>query len=349
MRGNAVSNSNRFNMLYPKHTDAYPNVYQKETDVHLPKRPDNRLRYVYFKTIAKGGTCIISSCKDLHLRRTVCYKALKPELADNPVEQARFLREARITAMLQHPNTMPTYELGRDIQGHYYFTMKLVHGFTLREIIDECQRVKSHDAMDYNLVELIHVVSQVCHALHYAHSHGVVHRDIKPENVLVGAFGEVLVLDWGTAKVWQDDARTGSEPHELTAHEKLEKIDIYDEAVPLTRRGPLQGTPPYMSPEQLEHPETVDHQSDIYSVGTVLFEILALERMVPGETVLEVVEYIHERKERSAREYSPHLSIPEVLDQICSKCTNWDRSDRYSSLETVIEELESWMHAEHAS
>ena len=91
---------------------------------------------MYFKTIARGGKCLIQSCKDLHLGRIVCYKTLHAEIADDDFEQKRFLREARVTAMLQHPNTPPVYELGRDTHGHYYFTMKLVAGETLREILD---------------------------------------------------------------------------------------------------------------------------------------------------------------------------------------------------------------------
>ena len=155
----------------------------------------------------KGGTCIISSCRDLHLRRTICHKALRKEIQDDPVEQARFLREARVTAMLQHPNTIPTYELGRDAKGHYYFTMNSFMGSRLREVLDQCKAKKTHNVGKFDLFRLVDVLSQVAHCLHYAHTHGVVHRDIKPENVLVGDFDEVMVLDWGMAKVWDDDAR----------------------------------------------------------------------------------------------------------------------------------------------
>ena len=114
----------------------YAQVYKEDTDKPLPLKLDQNLRYAYFSTIATGGKSIIQSCKDLHLGRFICYKALKPEFADDPIEQQRLLREARVSAMLQHPNTIPTYELGRNKSGHYYFTMKLVHGYTLREILD---------------------------------------------------------------------------------------------------------------------------------------------------------------------------------------------------------------------
>lgn len=330
-------------MLYPKHPDAYPVVYRPETDIHLPRKPDNRMRYMYFKTIAKGGTCIISSCRDLHLRRTICHKALRKEIQDDPVEQARFLREARVTAMLQHPNTIPTYELGRDTKGHYYFTMKLVHGVTLREVLDQCKAKKTHDVGKFDLFRLVDVLSQVGHCLHYAHTHGVVHRDIKPENVLVGDFDEVMVLDWGMAKVWDDDARENSLPEDLDPHWKLQKIDAADESIPLTRRAPVQGTPPYMSPEQLENPHDVDHRTDVYSLGTLIFEVLTLKRMIEGDDVLTVIENIKKKAQPHPSKRAPGMNVPEELERICLTCTNFDREQRYDSLETVINELEQWM------
>ena len=182
--------------------DDYPIVYMRDTDRPLPESiTPAHTRYAYFKTIARGGRSIIESCKDLHLMRVVARKSLKPEFARNRVDQTRLIREARIAAMLQHPNTVPTYELGRDNKGHCYFTMKLVHGYTFREVLDFRER--------YDLTRLMDVVIQIAHALEYAHSHGVAHRDIKPENILVGPFGEVLLLDWGLAKVWNPGGLAG--------------------------------------------------------------------------------------------------------------------------------------------
>lgn len=336
-------------MDYPKQPDTYASIFRPETDVQLPVRPDNRTRYMYFKTIARGGKCVISSCKDLHLRRTVCYKTLRPELAKNPAEQERFLREARITAMLQHPNTIPTYELGRDVRGNYYFTMKLVHGSTLRELIQRCIDRRTHQIEGFGLPRLVEILMQVCHATHYAHIHGVVHRDIKPENVLVGDFGEVMLLDWGTAKVWDDSSRSNVHEDMLSPEFKLAKIDISDSNIELTRRAPLDGTPPHMSTEQLLDPLDIDHRTDIYSIGTVLYEILTLRRMFRGQDVESVLEHIRNRDFVPPRERSPNLDIPVELEDICLRCTLPNRDERFQSVDTLISELEQWTHQARAA
>ena len=115
--------------------DADTRLYAEEMDAPLPEKLNPNTRYAYFSMIAKGGKSLIQSCRDLHLQRTICYKSLRPEFVNDPIENRRLLREARISAALQHPNTMPTYEVGRNNKGNYYFTMKLVHGYTLREVL----------------------------------------------------------------------------------------------------------------------------------------------------------------------------------------------------------------------
>ena len=216
--------------------DDYAVLYLEDTDKPLPEKIVQATRYAYFKTIARAGKSIIQSCKDMHLGRVICHKSLRPEFVKDPIEQQRVLREARVSAMLQHPNTVPTYEVGRDSRGNYYFTMKLVHGYTLRELLDYRDR--------YDLKRLFDVIIQIAFALDYAHSHRVAHRDIKPENILVGPFGEVLLLDWGLAKVW--DASGSSQPEGGSNEPSNEDL-----ATSITGQGNLQGTATYMSPEQI--------------------------------------------------------------------------------------------------
>src|SRR5262249_5242748 len=137
--------------------------------------------------------------------RTVVMKTLHPHLAQSEYMKSRFLREARVTAQLQHPATVPVYEIGQDVEGRLYFTMKKVEGDTLREILDKQSLGDQQAIATYKLERMLGTIIQVCNALSYAHNHGVVHRDVKPENILIGSFGEVMLLDWGVAKVWANE------------------------------------------------------------------------------------------------------------------------------------------------
>ena len=283
------------------------------------------MRYAYFKTIAKGGKAVIQSCKDLYLSRIVCYKTLKKEFAEDPIEQKRFLREARVSALLQHPNTVPMYELGRDSRGHYYFTMKLVHGYTLREVLDYRER--------YDLTQLINVIVQVAHALEYAHNHRVIHRDIKPENILVGPYGEVLLMDWGLAKVWNPDGTSEevvNKPRKTLSNKKVTSFTDMEQ---------LQGTISYMSPEQIEKDPDIDFRTDIYSLGAVLFEILCGRPPSIEETIDKVIEEtlnVTPPKPSSLTK----IRIPELLEDITMQCIAKKPDNRVQSCSELVRLLE---------
>ena len=301
-------------------------VYLKDTDAPLPQSVNFGTRYAYFKTIAKGGKSLIKSCKDLHLSRVICYKTLRPELADDPVEQQRLLREARVSALLQHPNTVPTYELGRDTKGHYYFTMKLVHGYTLREVLDYRER--------YELAQMVEVLMQVAYALQYAHTMGVIHRDVKPDNILVGPYGEVLLLDWGLAKVWHPDG-TDSES-------AYTEFDLTDDDSTMTGRGKLQGSICYMSPEQINRDKDIDVRTDVYSLGAVLYEILTGQNSSVGESMDELVRSTLEDQPIPPSKVSQQ-PVPSRLEEICMRCLQKDAAARPQSVGESIRELnEEW-------
>lgn len=303
---------------FPKFKQAdYPTLYLEQTDKELPKELDPNFRYSHFKTIAKGGKSLIQSCKDMHLGRVICYKSLLPEFANDPIEQKRLLREARVSASLQHPNTMPTYELGRDRRGHYYFTMKLVHGYTFREIIEYRER--------YDIGQLVDIVIQVAHALEYAHTHGVVHRDIKPANILVGPFGEVLLLDWGLAKVRSEQG----------GESELDESNISAEDQSMTGFQKLQGTVSYMSPEQIQKESTIDGKTDLYSLGILLYEAVTGKTPATGDTADQVIESTLNKEPPPPSEVAS-IAIPKVLDKTIMQCLQKDRAYRVQSASELI-------------
>ncbi|TXS93873.1 serine/threonine protein kinase [Parahaliea maris] len=301
-------------------------LYAEEMDAPLPETLNPNTRYAYFSTIAKGGKSLIKSCRDLHLRRTICYKTLRPEFVNDPIENRRLVREARISAALQHPNTLPTYELGRDNRGNYYFTMKLVHGYTLREILNFRER--------YDLTQLMDVLEQVGQALGYAHSMGVLHRDIKPDNILVGPYGEVLLMDWGLAKVWHKaDSKQSDEDHEEAEGDPG-----------MTGEAKLQGTVMYMSPEQINRDPGISFGSDIYSLGALLYETLTGTTPFQGDLVYKLLDQIRGDVPPDPRTVSKY-PIPGALAELTMQCLEKEPSARPESADQLIRVLKSdWLN-----
>ena len=301
----------------------YDHVFLEETDQPLPEKLNPNTRYVFLSTVAKGGKSLIKSCKDMHLNRVIAYKTLRAEFEDDEIENTRLLREARISAMLQHPNTLPVYEVGRDNRGHYYFTMKLVHGYTLREIMDYRER--------YDLTQLIEVIQDIARALAYAHAHGVAHRDIKPENILVGPFGEVLLLDWGLAKVWRKDG--------TTFEDSDDNKSIADSDKTMTGHGKLQGTLCYMSPEQIRRDPDISFSTDIYSLGSVLYELLTGKPPFDSDKTYEILDMVQNQKPAVPSEISKY-PVPKILEALCLKCLGKDPADRPESMEDILQTLQ---------
>ncbi|MEJ2213269.1 MAG: serine/threonine-protein kinase [Gammaproteobacteria bacterium] len=302
----------------------YSHVYLEDTDKPLPEVLNPNTRYIFLSTIAKGGKALIKSCRDMHLNRIVAYKTLRSEFVDDEIENTRLLREARISAMLQHPNTVPIYEIGRDNRGQYYFTMKFVHGYTLREIMDYRER--------YDLTQLIEVIKQIAHALAYAHEHGVAHRDIKPENILVGPYSEVLLLDWGLAKVWNKDGSTSDDDVQTGK-------SIIDGDKSITGQGKLQGTLCYMSPEQIRRDPAIDFRTDTYSLGSVLYELLSGQPPFDSDKTYEVLDMVENQQPVKPSEISKY-PVPKVLEKLCLKCLNKDPDARPASMVEVVRVLQ---------
>ncbi len=287
------------------------------------------LKYADFKLMAEGGTAKLFTCRDVNLHREVVYKTLHPEMRQSEVETQRFLREARVTAKLQHPGTVPVYELGRDRNGDLFFTMKRVRGRNLRDILLGLRDGDERLEQLFSLTALVDALIQVCQTVAHAHDRGVIHRDLKPANILMGAFGEVIVLDWGLAKVW-------GEP------------DVGIEALPadadpvLTPAGRRYGTPLYMAPELAQGVAQIDGRADVFSLGNILFEMLTLGQLLSGETAQEVADNLLYQPLPKPSESAPSRDIPSRLEMICRKALEREKRARYSSVQAMLEALKSY-------
>ena len=266
-------------------SDAPPSVSSKR--LSLPN-------YEVGALLGRGGMGDVVLGRDRTIGRDVAIKQLR---LDRPSAEAsaRFLREARIQARLEHPAIVPVHELGTDEHGQPYFTMKKLTGTTLQELL-------AADAPPPRQ-RLLRMFVEVCQALEFAHARGVVHRDLKPSNIMIGDFGEVYVLDWGLARVLAEEDAGSSIGFEV------ESLDG------MTQAGAMLGTPGYMAPEQIEDAGKVTTSADVYALGAILFEILTGESLHPrglsalASTLKGIEGGPHARR--------PDREVPPELDALC--------------------------------
>jgi serine/threonine-protein kinase len=305
-------------------------LHLDDTDGDFPVHwKSGSLKYADFKLMAEGGTAKLFTCRDINLHREVVYKTLHSELKGSEIEIQRFLREARVTAKLAHPGTVPVYEMGRDRNGDIYFTMKRVRGRNLRDIIQGLRDKDEKLVQLFPLGVLVDSLIQICQTVAYAHDHGVIHRDLKPANILIGGFGEVLVLDWGLAKVWGE-------------------VDLDHNVVPkdadpaLTPVGRRYGTPLYMAPELARGDSQIDGRVDVFSLGNILFEILTLSQLLHGKTAQEVADNLLKSDLPDPSELASGRHIPAALEAICRRALKKDPRDRYPSVQAMLDSLKSY-------
>lgn len=303
-----------------------------ETDRDLPKHVKNGfMRYDNFQPLTQGGEALLRTCHDENLGRTVVMKTLLPQLANLEVYRRRFLREARVTAQIPHPATVPVYEISRDREANVYFTMKKLGGRDLCDILDKISEGDRQTIEKFPLDQLLSVMIRVGQCLAFAHNMGVVHRDLKPANVMVGDYGEVTLLDWGLAKVWGMDV--DDEVEELVRSGQKEISGR------LTGKGDVQGTPFYMSPEQARETGDVDGRTDIYNMGIMLFEILTNESYMSGRNFKEIKRKILEDPVYGPADRAPTAGISPELNAICVKALLKDPDDRYADMQSFVEDL----------
>ncbi len=258
-----------------------------ETRVHLRDQESEPIttagttaRYQILEEIARGGMGIITRTRDNDLGRDVAMKVLQPQHADNRAMVRRFLEEAQIAGQLQHPGILQVYELGMRPDGRPYFTMKLIKGRTLSELLEQ------RESPDDDRRRLIGIFERICQTMAYAHSRGVIHRDLKPANVMVGNFGEVQIVDWGLAKVIgrpPPESSTTTGVDGKPPHETEIRIPDADGRGPKSIAGSIMGTPAYMPPEQARGDvDQIDERCDVFALGAVLCEMLTGEPPYTG-------------------------------------------------------------------
>jgi serine/threonine-protein kinase len=307
-------------------------IQTRLADAEFPRYwKSGSLKYDDFRPLSEGGTATIQTCLDKNLNRRVVYKTLHPHLCNDETETARFVREARVTAMIPHPGTVPLYELGRDRAGHVYFTMKKLEGRDLRSILADIN-FRNHRTQElYPVERLADILISAAQTVAYAHAQGVIHRDLKPANLLIGEFGEVTVLDWGLAKIKGEPTPAEALPPQGEAGIALE----------LTQPGRRFGTPLYMSPEQARGGNT-DERTDVYALGIVLFEILTGQPLVFGNELDDVLQQILERPTPQPRQVAPKRDIPHELEAICLRCLAKDPAERYPAVADLIADLQAY-------
>ncbi len=294
-------------------------------------------RFRVLRSQARGGLGEVFLAFDTELNRPVAVKELQAQRAHDPDFQARFLFEAEVTGSLEHPGIVPVYSLSRYPDGRPYYAMRLLDGGTLRAAIERFHRAgrAASQAEDRELAfrRLLRSVIDACNAVAYAHSRGVVHRDLKPENVMLGRFGETLVVDWGIAKrhsVGGGEGNNGTPAADPPADPSL------------TRPGSLIGTPRYMSPEQaMGDLDRVGPASDVYSLGAILYCVLVgHDAFADGDTAAildRVCRGIFPAPRRLRR------SIDPTLQAICLQAMSLDPLDRHPSALDLAVELEKWL------
>ena len=318
-----------------------PTLLSGERDVEggvptLPKESKASFisRYDEGRFLGAGGMGEVRLVKDQRIGRDVAMKVIHPERVGSRDSVRRFIREARVQGRLEHPSIVPVHDLGVAPNGELYFVMKRIRGLTLQEIVQGLVDGEEELEASFPRRKLLNAIGQLCLAMDFAHSHGVLHRDLKPANVMLGDFGEVYVLDWGLAKI---DGSVEFAP--------TNEVDVTEAGA--TQSGSVLGTPGYAPPEQVRgHVDAIDSRSDIYSVGVILYELLALEPLFDRrkralQLLVDTVQGVDARPSLRAKD-----PVPPELDVICQKATALDPDDRYETMRELHDALEAFLDGE---
>jgi len=322
----------------------------------LPLTDRRTQRLEVGKEIARGAMGAVLAARESATRRTVAMKVMLQ--IGNLQNAMRFIEEAQVTAQLEHPNIVPVYELSVDERDQPFYTMKLVQGITLKKILELIKNGRAETIAKYPLGTLLTIFQKICDALAFAHSKGVIHRDLKPENIMLGRYGEVLVMDWGLAKIVGTTAG-GREAETFQPEVTVAGLRVDSPEGHATMAGSIMGTPYYMSPEQARgEVDALDPRSDVFTLGVILYELLTLERPFTGRNAAEIIGKImtgdcvppaqqvagrakdaaDEPREKHAS-HLPNGRVPESLDAIVRKAMQPEPAARYPSVKALQDDL----------
>lgn len=305
--------------------------------LEMPTGPQSRFRIL--RPHARGGLGEVFVAEDCELHREVALKEIQSRHADQMESRGRFMLEAEITGGLEHPGIVPVYGLGHYADGRPYYAMRFIKGDSLAEAIahfhrgDQSKHDPGHRLMA--LRALLRRFIDVCNAIGYAHSRGVLHRDLKPSNIMLGHYGETLVVDWGLAKATgQAEETTGASEHPLRPRS--------DGGSGPTQMGRVIGTPAYMSPEQAAgRLDALGPASDIYSLGATLYQVLTGKPPVEGADAGEVLRKVERGWIVPPRKIDARL--PKPLEAICLKAMSLQPAERYATPKELAEDIEHWL------
>ncbi len=301
------------------------------------ERDDFDARYALSEVLGQGGMGDVFVARDRRIGREVALKAARPDGGEDVV--SRFNRECRLQGQLEHPGVLPVYDLGNMADGAPFFTMKRIRGDSLENVLRRLSQGDAKTTARFSRARLLAAFVTVCQTVHFAHRRGVVHRDIKPANVMLGDFGEVYVIDWGIAKVAASTpASPPPSPGLVDPAPQVDATASHD-----TSSGELLGTLGYMAPEQLKDARVAEPSSDVYSLGAILFEILALERLHPSDRAVEVADATLASSEERIRRTLRARAAPPELEDACVYATALDRRDRFASVDELLSAVQRFL------
>ncbi len=300
----------------------------------LLKREQGSEKYVVDGKIGQGGMGAIYRVFDQDLKRATVLKVILPGVMEDALLFSRFIEEAQITGQLEHPNIVPVHELGVLGDDKLYFAMKFVEGQALGEILKGVRDSAPGFREKYTRFTLLTIFRKVCDAIGYAHSREIIHRDIKPDNIMVGPYGEVLLMDWGLARP--------SDRHD-EADDTGEPTCSSDDALK-TKYGVVKGTPAYMSPEQAKGlVAEIDKRSDIYLLGTTLYAMVTFCVPFTGNDIYEILANAENGNYVPPGMRAPEHEIPEELCRIIQKAMGYLPEDRYQTVEELSADIDALM------